>query len=141
MKLTEAQQGWLAGLIDADGCIIFRKRKDSKMPRASVRIANNSKALMDKLQEVIPEGCVYETFYERGTTMSYQFCIERIDVIDVVLKQLVKYLIVKKEKAKVVLEFIKIRKQLKPKRTSRGTFAKTEPNPVVWALYKKFCAL
>lgn len=141
--MKEWQKGWLAGLIDADGSFIMRKRKNTTTYIVTITIANSSTNLMYKLKEVIPTGKIYKLNKKRKPYHSdaYQFVIQRHNDIKNTINEIKDYLIIKKKKAEIIYDFLKIRENYKRKHKKDGTFLKSERSLKEDNLYSLFKTL
>jgi hypothetical protein len=88
---------WLAGIIDGEGCVSYRKvqeyhTRDKKMyerVRWSIRIANTDSGILDACSEVFEELGVHHTRYDDARTtrtgkLVYNLCVHRLrDVLRV----------------------------------------------------------
>jgi hypothetical protein len=114
--LTEAEKGYLAGIIDGEGCILMNREKGKKgdyIYRVFVTIANTSMKLHEWLEEKLPgRGYVRQAYPgekrsptshpERWKT-SYNWTISGSRVAIVLLREIAPYLIIKREQAELLV--------------------------------------
>lgn len=94
---------YLAGLIDGDGCIIFSPKGRS---RVSVVITQADRKFLEQIKDQIKSGGIYDkSRYGRGT--SFNYIINRREVVCRVLEGVLPHLILKKEKALRALEALR----------------------------------
>lgn len=109
-KLSKLECAYLAGMIDADGSICKCKNRDSFV--CKVRVHNSSEKLMIWLKKKIGAGNINHlppAVDKQGfkhTKDRWDFDLSaKVDVIEI-LKQINPYLIIKKEKSKMILNLI-----------------------------------
>lgn len=116
-KLSEADKGYIAGLLDGEGSIGLyytpNRHGISIMTRITV-VTNNDKFLIDYINNLIGKG-VEKTFLYNSTKKSigvsgWNIKIAHRAFAEVFLEFIYPYLIAKKERAKNMLKFIKLRK-------------------------------
>ncbi|MGH2451998.1 MAG: LAGLIDADG family homing endonuclease [Candidatus Limnocylindria bacterium] len=101
---------YLAGVIDGEGCIAIRKTKrtgsmKSTRYAAVITVGNTSRLLIERLRTAFSAGCVtyrYPTKTKRG---AYLWTVQS-HVAREVLRCVSSYLIVKREQAAVLMEFV-----------------------------------
>lgn len=106
--LTEAEKGYLAGIIDGEGSIGFARRKSPSgryvyVPRVSV--ANTSRNLIDWLQIRLPMFACYSNPRKGslGTKDCYNLTMAGNRQCIVFLKELIPYLVIKRPQAEIVV--------------------------------------
>lgn len=109
-RLTPLQASYIAGMIDGDGSICLCKNRSNII--AKVRIHNSSKKLMLWLKRTIKCGNIsslppsIEGKGYKHTLIRWTYDISaKVDVLSI-LNQIKPYLIIKKEKAIQVINFI-----------------------------------
>lgn len=139
-ELTEFEKGWLSGLIDGEGSLVLREKKEGNTLKPSITISNNSKELMEKLKTVMPFGKIYEDSREDKDNWSktYQFKIWKQKDIKRLLEQIKDNLVIKNKKAELLIQFCKIREDYSPLRDNKGRFTETSQNPEEKRIYKDF---
>lgn len=124
-QLSEAQQGWLAGMIDGEGSILLIKHSKRRSGNETwyfhvdVSIANTNRALIEQLVKVI--GKRYTTVQERRapgprSKVPFVVMVRRVAVVDI-LEAIHPYLIAKRQQAEIAMEFCKMQDVL-PVRTA-----------------------
>ena len=108
--LTQTECAYLAGMIDADGSISKSKNRRSFI--CKVRVHNSSEELMIWLKRVVGAGSVecrppgVDKHGYKHTLNRWTFDISaKVDVTRL-LEQIHPYLVIKKDKAKMVMDFI-----------------------------------
>ncbi|MDE1852493.1 MAG: hypothetical protein KGI38_01965 [Thaumarchaeota archaeon] len=111
--LTEPERAWLAAIIDGEGTIMLSKRKCSAARRGfyyipSLEITNSNKALLIKILVMIGEGGVYPDRRSEGNPRWKKKWIYNgsAGLMRVILPQILPFLIIKKEQAKTMLEYL-----------------------------------
>ena len=114
--MQERELGWLAGIIDGEGTITICRIRGFMRP--IVQVVNSSPAILLECQniwtKIIGRKLNLGAVKKYGLEISQCYRIQSVkhDDIDVLLKVLYPYLIGKKEQARLVLDFIAIRKQV-----------------------------
>ncbi len=110
INLTDTQAAWLAGLIDADGCISLYLGKEASTGKPTIRpqiaVYNTSAPLLTKVKAVIGYGCIgnYKpATYNHHATRNYILMSQNL--CEQVLEQIIPYLVVKKEPAEWIINF------------------------------------
>lgn len=104
LQLDDFWRGYVAGMLDSEGCIMIKvKRKRELSPR--VAIANKNKTVLKKLREVIGMG----TMDNASKGKVYELVVDRMDDILSFLEGIRNSLMVKREQAELVIEFIRLR--------------------------------
>ena len=114
IELTDRQIGYFAGIIDADGHLrIMRSRQKTRDYYAPfIGITNTSMILIQKCMDIFKCGHFYSEEYSNPnhkTKLVYNTAT--VKGVKQILTQIVDELTVKKERAKTVLEFIKIKEE------------------------------
>jgi hypothetical protein len=118
ISLSDAEAGYIAGLIDGEGSLDIRRRKRQTVewlgPR--VRVANTNLECLVWLVERLG-GNIYPTNTKRpNCQVCYHYELENAQVIKALLFRIAPFLIIKKEKAEMLTAFI----ATMPERTSRN---------------------
>lgn len=146
---SEDERFWiyLAAIIDGEGCIgIYpQKRYDSKNPRRPalkpyVSITNTDMRLLDAIKDTIPNQIYVhirkphrkESIKRQYHKDSFTVFIANYASVQFVINKVMPYLILKKERGQLVLDFIKLRFMHKEK---KGYY--TLCGDDVYAIYKK----
>jgi hypothetical protein len=106
--LSETDKSYMAGIIDGEGSIIMNYNKPKTNP--AVQVANTDKALMDWIKEkftVTGLSVVYRNRHNPKWKDVYQLYIQGILNVYAVLTAIEPYLIIKKDKAKKAIDFLK----------------------------------
>lgn len=107
---SPAKLAYLAGVIDGEGCIAIRKSKrtgscKSTRYAAAVTVGNTSRVLIEQLVGTFGVGCVTYRYPTKTKRACYLWSLSSRGARDV-LRAVQPYLIVKREQAAVLLEFI-----------------------------------
>jgi len=115
LSLTEAERGYLAGIIDGEGMIRITRAKQKQWKRAYyapiISITNTDPKLMSYIRELVKIGSFYvekRTKPQHRAKMVYN--VGSIEGVKQILEQIKDLLIVKKRNAMLVLELIEIKK-------------------------------
>lgn len=122
MVLTEAELGYLAGLVDSEGCINIKCTR-KRYYTLQIVVAQGNEHLLTYWQKRTGLGHIYAMKKEKtgNKNQSWQWYLNQEDATTL-LYLILPYLILKKEEAKVALEF---RKTL---RTQAETTQYIQPN-------------
>jgi len=100
-NMLKGERMWLAGLLDGEGSIIKTGRK---LEGTRIVVNNTVKELLDRIKEIAGVGYIYSKIPKNPKhiqTYWWQVCGENARII---LKQILPWLIVKREKAKIHLD-------------------------------------
>lgn len=89
----EINKAWLAGVLDGEGCISIRKRTSKWTWR--VEIANKNLEFLNKVKEITNSGSISKC----SKNKVYTWEVNRKSDIHYILKYILPYLIIKREKA------------------------------------------
>ena len=109
-KLTETQAAYIAGLLDGEGCISYYNVSNGNGYRGystRIKVAMTDANPVYWLKDIL--GCGFITVREREAQYRRVFewqTKSRVDIADV-LEAVFPYLIVKKEQAKLLLNFLR----------------------------------
>jgi len=108
LKLSEAQCAYLAGFIDADGCIqIEGKNGENKQSwTLSITLYNCDVAALEKMRDWINSGKVNCRDRNPEKWNKYYYLKYRAAIAAKLIKKLYPYFVVKKDQADVILEFL-----------------------------------
>lgn len=147
--MTDEAKAWLAGFIDGEGYIglTFQIKKATPTSARTPRyhpyliIANTNKAVIEYIQTILGVGRVYN-FFPKNIKFkgAYQIKISQNNDLQAVLTAILPYLRVKSEQARIVLDFLARRKDIKPI-TSRGHRGATSFGEADKALYQRLLDL
>ena len=114
IKLTDRQIGYFAGIIDADGHIrIVRSREKTRDYYAPfIGVTNTNKLLIQRCMDTFNSGHFYaEKRSKPNHKTKLVYNIASVKGVKQILTQIVDELTIKKDRAKIVLEFIKIKEE------------------------------
>ncbi len=113
--LTEAEKGYLAGIIDGEGCIMLARHKGSRdyIYHVYITIANTSQKLHEWLDKKLPgRGYMKQATPGRDKRpgsnpeqwrQSYNWIVSGNRIAIVLLKEIAPYLVIKHEQAKLLV--------------------------------------
>jgi hypothetical protein len=109
-KLTLFERGRIATLIDSEGSIMLELDKKNKC-RPAISVANTCLTLLKKARSITGVGCIVPKRRKMKKTWSpaWNWNVWCLVDIKALLSQVVKFLIVKKERAVLVLQFCDLR--------------------------------
>jgi len=128
--LKEAEKGYIAGMIDGEGSICLSLRKDKRhfnQITPTIQISNNNKEMLEWIQNKLEGiGCIH-----KGKTNCYIYEIWTPVIIEKLLYELLPYLLIKGDQAKVMLNFLKnkVNRYKLRTRDSNGCFNLASPIP------------
>ena len=107
-KLPEAKKGWIAGIIDGEGCIGFSRATgtDRLIPR--VQVGSTTKVMQDELCSLIG-GHIYQINASGWDRPQYMWCLWSTDCLLPFFEVFIPLLVVKNSIAIVVERFCKRR--------------------------------
>lgn len=117
MKLNDFEKGWVAGVIDSEGWLIFTKgfHKDGKGNTYSpvLGISTTSKEFMFNFQKIIGgKGKIQIKTQNGNRKTQYRLVIKKQADLLEVLDEIKNYLIIKNKQAELLLKFLKSRLEL-----------------------------
>ncbi len=110
-KLSELEKAWLAGVIDGEGSIFVAKVKGAQHRRGFIyvpllKIDNSNRAFVNKIQDMIGKGSVHFVEENRSGWKDRWEYNGSSHVLRELLPQLLPYLLVKREVAQRMLEYL-----------------------------------
>ncbi|MGD9643968.1 MAG: LAGLIDADG family homing endonuclease [Elusimicrobiales bacterium] len=124
--MTDVELGWLAGLIDGEGCITLTRAHQRDSIRPILQITNTSLPLLEKAQRLIeelsgkrPNIKIQSNRGKFGYRTCYIIQIRRHATIASVLRALTPHMVAKREQTELVLAFVESRMSA-PRRVMRG---------------------
>lgn len=113
-SLTELEKGYIAGILDGEGCITFeRRRKDKFLIRPQISIINTDLELLKFCQGII--GGRIDKGFEKNKHWKQKFVLvlpHNKEYLKWFINQIESSLIAKKEKLNIIKEFIKVREKV-----------------------------
>ena len=107
-QLSETEKAYIAGFIDADGTIIISNSKKIFTPR--IVMGNCNKLVLETIQSMIGVGKIYtKKMNTKEWRTLYHYSIGTHVNLIKLIPQLIPYLILKRKRAELVLEFCNIR--------------------------------
>jgi hypothetical protein len=106
----KAKYGYLAGIIDGEGCITIGagKKETCTNYNALVLVQNTSKVLIDWLQSNFGGQIYLSKKATEKTKEAWMWRITKQKDIEIFLLSILPYLIIKREQAKVLLKFVRL---------------------------------
>jgi len=136
ITLTEGEKGYLAGMLDGDGGISLSLKKDKRHLNqmvATIQYTNTSKEMLDWIQNKLQGvGCIHVSNKKtKKSKEGYSYMIWTPVIIEKLLFTLLPYLIIKKEQAKIMIDYLKNRpnRQKKRRRNTKGQISGHSPIP------------
>lgn len=99
--LSSIDAAWLAGVFDGEGCLFFPVERPNRNVR--MMVYNTHLPLLERIEKLTATGRITTKEYENHWKTSYVWQINGVNAI-AVLKQILPWLIVKKEKALVAIQ-------------------------------------
>lgn len=128
LHLTDTEKAYIAAIIDAEGWIGFTVTKSKKYPTPRVGIANTNLGLIEWLKSKFADLVVYD--YVRPATETQKEChylqITQPASVQALLEQTAPYMLVKRERAELVMEFTRTRINV-----SRAEPYTVDPEPLI----------
>jgi len=114
--LSPSDAAYLAGIIDGEGSISLLKivRNNKTFISPVITITNTDKKLVDWVVSVYPNGVWRVRQRDATHKLVNEWALNKISDVAHLLSQLLPYLTIKKDKAKIVLEFCEYRKNKRP---------------------------
>lgn len=115
IQLSDAEKGYLAGIIDGEGTLrVMRSLQLWYAP--FIQITNTNQALMDWLQQLLGEKGIGHTYHEKRSKQpnhkpKHVYNIAAVQGVKQILDQIAPLLVIKKEQAKLLLEFIAMKEE------------------------------
>lgn len=110
--LTIRDLSYIAGIIDGEGCFSIGKHHTHKKPELFplLDITNTNIKLINYLQDVLPSNYIkHRENYGKNAKKSYTYRIYNPLKLELFLNKIIPFLILKKEQAKNMLEFIEMK--------------------------------
>jgi hypothetical protein len=109
LALNDAELAYIAGIIDGEGHIGMVKTQDGYDPVVSV--ANTSKELIDWIMNKVPTGALttHQHLRKPNWKIGYVYTISSYADIVELLQKVLRYLIVKRRQAELMIEYCKVR--------------------------------
>jgi len=107
-EATEFDIGFIVGLIEGEGCFNLNLRKGRRHPRPRLQISNKDLNLLRKAQKILG-GRIRKLRDSKYGGAVYNLVISNLLALYLILKTLLPFFISKKEQAKILLSFCKLR--------------------------------
>jgi len=123
-ELTEAQKGYLAGILDGEGCLSIRSQKGQRSFYATLQVSNTDIKMLVYLFDITGLGRLhYSKQYQANRKDSYKWFVTVSKDIYDILDAVYPYLITKRSRADVLYQLREIKKTpLVRKGVSRGKY-------------------
>ncbi len=110
-SLAEAEKAWLAGVIDGEGSIFLSKVMNRKTRRGffylpTITVSNTNRDFLVRVAQIIGEGTVCLAKRGGDRERPRWMYMASSGVIRAIVPQIMPYLIVKKERASLMLQFL-----------------------------------
>lgn len=107
-NMKETEKAYISGFFDGDGSVIIHRNPTRRWYGLSIVFANTNKELLLQIREMIGEGCLNSRKDGKKRKMKYKkgwnlyFHGKKAQIL---LREMLPYLILKKVRAKLALEF------------------------------------
>jgi hypothetical protein len=112
-QATEAQKGWLAGIIDGEGCLsmrVYRRKNGYWRSSVFLKVDNTNKEIIDCVGHIFSLMNIPHYICERGRTTShkpvYQIIVQGLKRCGNALPKIHPYLIGKRKQAELLMSFV-----------------------------------
>lgn len=133
LSLSSTEKAYIAGIVDGEGTIELKEKpKTQRWSNMRVSVVNTNKDIIEYLCLKIPDGHFYTTKRKfqytsfvsqpKNAKVCYKFQLAKKAGVYKLLKSIFPYLIIKKEKAKKVVEWFENERGRYLKRKSRNFF-------------------
>lgn len=116
LNISQTEAAYIAGLVDGEGWIGFSEFKDERYPIPKVAIANTNYAIIEWLLERFTDLSAH--VYKRPATETqkptYKMQISAAASVQALLEQISPYMIIKKERALLMMEYTSSRVGKRP---------------------------
>jgi hypothetical protein len=102
LPLKETEKAYLAGIVDGEGTVTLSRQHKNETPIPSVSVANNNLELLKRIKRLLGGTIVFKKKRKKHHSDSYVWTI-RFDKALQFLKEIRKYLIVKKPQADLII--------------------------------------
>ena len=137
--LTKEESSWLAGVIDGEGSIFLSKVIHAAYSRGyfyrpQLNVTNSNRDFCVKVMEIIGEGTVNLARRGDAVTKTRWEYNANSGVLRTILPQVMPYLIVKREVAGYVLEYLRfVRREIRPKQKWTAGLVLREAGYALWS--------
>jgi hypothetical protein len=116
-QMTPEEAAWMGGLFDGEGCVVWPRRTNLRSVRLSV--TNTSLALLERIKSVTGTGTIYDRTKSRTSNRHSPIWAwhSYAEFSPDILRQILPWLIVKREAAEVVLGLREATEPPRPQRT------------------------
>lgn len=105
-KLPEWQLGWIAGIIDGEGCLgIGKASPGGSYYGPSVRVNNTSRIMVGLLSSVTHLGSIRKLQKKPQHKQVYQWDISAYSDVYLFLSRIIKYMAIRRPQAELLLEY------------------------------------
>ena len=99
--MDRTEKAYIAGIVDGEGTVTLMKHHKNEMPAPSVSVANNNLKLLKYLKKRIGGVIVSKKKYKPHHNDSYAWSVKQDRALSF-LKEIKKYLIVKRQQAELI---------------------------------------
>jgi hypothetical protein len=102
--ISDVDAAWLAAVIDSEGTITVIKNGSAPL----IIVVNNSKEFLEHVRDIIECGGIHikRRYKNNEERITYDYRIQRLDVVINTLKAIIPYLIIKKNNAMKILSWL-----------------------------------
>lgn len=105
ISLIDVEKAYLSGLIDGEGSITLAVSNKGQMPQPQLSISNNNLEVLEWVKQKVGCGSIVKKKPRKLThSVSYVWKINRAGRVMLVLSEVEKFLIIKRQQATLILE-------------------------------------
>lgn len=102
--MTKTELAYIAGIIDGEGTITLIRHHSNQTPSPEISVANTNLRLLQHLKKVVGSGVIVKKkTYQKHHTPSYVWTL-RSNAALVLMKSILPWLLIKDERAKLILK-------------------------------------
>lgn len=108
-RLTAAQRGWIAGIIDGEGWVGFSKLNNGAYIQPRIDVGSTTRRMQATLKKLLGGHIHRQSRAEKNQKDMYRWSVWSYERVQAVLEIVAPYLIVKRKQAQVVLSYCRRR--------------------------------
>ncbi len=129
IELKEHEWGYLAGIVDGEGCLTLKKSGRNRQNfSALLTISNTSLSLLKEINKMLGGlgNINQKRSYNKNCKPVYELRFSKREILLPLLEKLQHYLKLKKKQCQLLLEFLKIRVKSNPTKKAKVTYTQRE---------------